>query len=118
MALEERNDLTFQGWKSVDRVRPDAAVRAFRAEPPTAEHADHRFEHRSIPLVLVHVEDGMELPPAGRTGVGVPMYRHREAAFAVDESDDPTRIELEYRRRSGFLLIVRTGRIFTAHASP
>jgi hypothetical protein len=43
------------------------------------------------------------------------MYRHRKGTFAIDESDDPARIELEYRRRSGFLLIVRTGRIFTAH---
>src|SRR5262249_60512409 len=74
MALEERNDVTLQGWKSVDRVRPDAAVRPFRAESPTAEHADHRFEHCSIPLALLDVEDGREFPPACRARVGGPLY--------------------------------------------
>ena len=43
----------------------------------------------------------------------ITMHRDREAAFAVDEADDPLRIELTLA--SGFLLIVRTGRIVTAH---
>jgi len=36
--------------------------------------------------------------------------RNAEAAFAVDEADDPL------RETWPFLLIVRTGRIFTSHA--
>ena len=37
-------------------------------------------------------------------------HRDREAALAVDEADDPL------REPWPFLLIARTGRIFTAHA--
>jgi len=65
--------------------------------------------------VLVHVEGGMELPTTGGPSVRVPVDRDGEATFSVDEAGHPARIELE-RRACGFLLIVRTGRIVTAHA--
>jgi hypothetical protein len=67
--------------------------------------------------MLVDVKDRVKLPPACRGCVDVPVNGHRETAFAVDEPNDPERIELEYRRSSGFLLIVRTGRIFTTHGA-
>ncbi len=82
---------------------------------PHPKTVDECSEHCSIPLVLVDVEDRVELPPVRRFGEGVPVYRHRETSFTVDESHDPARIELEHSRRRGFLLIVRTGRIFTVH---
>ena len=65
-----------------------------------------------MPLVLVNLEGGMELPPAGLPDVRIPMDRDAEASLAVDESDDPRSIE---RDAGSFLLIVRTGRIVTAH---
>ena len=69
-----------------------------------------------MPLVLVHVEDRVQLPPARRTRVlRIPVDGDRETSLAVDESDDPARIELE-PRLDGFLLIVRTGRIVTTHS--
>ena len=58
----------------------------------------------------------MELPSTGATGEPIAVDRDAEAAFSVDESHNPLRIELEPRLR-GFLLIVRTGRIVTAHAA-
>ena len=42
------------------------------------------------------------------------MDRDAEASLPVDEADDPLRFE---RDAGGFLLIVRTGRIVTAHAA-
>src|SRR5207253_2428127 len=70
-------------------------------------------EHRSIPDVLVHVEDGMELPAARSHRKVIAVDRYGEAAFAVHEANDPTRIER--RARCGFLLIVPTRRIVTDH---
>ena len=43
----------------------------------------------------------------------ITVYRHGKASLAVDKADDPVRIE--FRNLLGFLLIVRTGWIFTAH---
>ena len=64
--------------------------------------------------MLVHVEDGMELPSPGGTGVRVAVDRDAEASLTVDEATDPSGIELSVEPCS-FLLIVRTDRIFTAH---
>jgi hypothetical protein len=65
-------------------------------------------------LVLRDVEHRMELPSARRSSVRVAVDRDREASFSVDEPRHPARIEIEHRP-DGFLLIVRTGWIFTAH---
>jgi len=73
MAFEEGHDVLFLGDKTVDRERPHAAVRTLRAEPSASEHAHESFEHDSIPLMLVDVKDGLQLPPACRHGVGVPV---------------------------------------------
>ena len=45
--------------------------------------------------VLVHLEDGVELPSAASPHVRIPVDRDGEATFSVDEPDDPARIELE-----------------------
>ena len=59
------------------------------------------------PFALDHCESRLNLPtePARM----VPEDRNAEATFAVDEADDPL------REFWPFLLIVRTGRIVTAH---
>jgi hypothetical protein len=44
------------------------------------------------------------------------MHRDAEAAFTVYEPNNPLGIEHDLRNGS-FLLIVRTGRIFTAHGA-
>src|SRR5205085_2590061 len=116
VALEERDDATVELRHAVDGVGQHCAARTLRADDSAAEEPDQLLEHRSIQLVLVDVEDGVQLPSARGTGEVVRVHRDGEATFAVDESHDPVRIELEPRTRS-FLLIVRTGRIFTAHAT-
>ena len=65
-------------------------------------------------VVLIHLEDRLHLPVAGRADVRIAMDAHTEAALAVHKADDPLRIELEWL--GGFLLIIRTGRIVTAHS--
>ena len=61
------------------------------------------------PRSLDHAEVRLNLPT--ETTTAVPEDRNTEAAFAVDEADDPL---LE---TWPFLLIGRTGRIVTAHAT-
>ena len=58
-------------------------------------------------LSLNHCERRLNLP--ADTTRAVPKDWNAEAAFAVDEADDPL------RKSWPFLLIARTGRIFTAH---
>jgi hypothetical protein len=48
----------------------------------------------------------------------VAVHRYREAAFAIHEASYPFGIELFNTRQQGFLLIVRTGWIFTDHVKP
>ena len=67
-------------------------------------------------LVLVNVEDRLELPSSVSIHHRTVMHRHTEATFAVHEPNDPVGIE-HIVRTGSFLLIVRTGRIFTAHVS-
>jgi hypothetical protein len=59
-------------------------------------------------LSLDHRERRLNLPTCAARAI--PKDRNTEAAFAVDEADDPL------RETWPFLLIVRTGRIFTIHA--
>ena len=64
--------------------------------------------------VLIDVEYGMDLPSPRLAHIWVSVKGDAEATFSVHESHDPMRIELKPRPHS-FLLIVRTGRIVTAH---
>jgi hypothetical protein len=68
-----------------------------------------QLERRKTPLSLHHRKPRLHLPPT--THALVSLNRATEAAFTVDEADDPL------RDLWPFLLIVRTGRIFTAHVS-
>ena len=68
-------------------------------------------------LVLVDVEYRLELPSPVPVHHRVSMYRNGEATLAIHKSSDP--VGIEHKTRNGsFLLIVRTGWIFTAHAAP
>ncbi len=65
-------------------------------------------------VMLVDVESRLELPssvPVHRFGT---MNGHGETTFAIHRPNDPVGIEHNARTHS-FLLIVRTGRIFTVH---
>jgi hypothetical protein len=66
-------------------------------------------QYLHAPRSLDDAEVGLHLP--AQTTRCVPEDRHAEAAFAVDEADDPL---LE---SWPFLLIGRTGRIVTAHVT-
>ena len=66
-------------------------------------------------LVLVDVEDRLKLPASVTMHHRTSMYRDRKATFAIHKSNNPVGIE-HVARTGSFLLIVRTGWIFTAHA--
>ena len=76
---------------------------------PAPEHLDEEFERRSGGRRLSHRELVLDLPAEPATRVA--HYRDRKAALAVDEADSPLLDPWP------FLLIVRTGRIFTPHKS-
>ena len=66
-------------------------------------------------LVLIDLKDGRQLPSAVPAHHRVAMNRNGKTTFAVDKSDNP--VGFEHQARNGsFLLIVRTGWIFTTHA--
>ncbi len=76
---------------------------------PAPEHLEEEFERRPGGRRLSHRELVLDLPAELATQVA--HYRDREAALAVDEPDSPLLDPWP------FLLIVRTGRIFTLHCS-
>jgi hypothetical protein len=65
-------------------------------------------------LVLVDLEVRLELPTPVPVHHRTSMYRDREATFTIHESNNPVGIE-HVARTGSFLLIVRTGWIFTVH---
>ena len=64
--------------------------------------------------VLRHLEDRIDLPAWCAPHKRIAVNRDGEATFSIDETHDPLRMQSS-GRASGFLLIVPTGRIFTAH---
>ena len=115
--LEERNHRIGEIAQPADREGHHRAVRSFAVQVPAAEVGRDPLEHIAIRLVLGHLEDWRELPASGASGIRlVAVDAHREAPLAVDEPNDPPRIE-SLMRFFGFLLIVRTDRIFTIHAT-
>ena len=116
MAFEERQYCRLQVPERFNREGQNAAPWAFRANSPAAESRDHRFENLTVVLVLIDVEYRLKLPAPVPMHHRTSMYRNREATFAIHETSDP--VGIEHKTRDGsFLLIVRTGWIFTAHAN-
>jgi hypothetical protein len=72
-----------------------------------AEELFHSVKNTYALLSLNDRECRLDLPT--HTTRSIPKDRNAETAFAVDEADDPL------RKAWPFLLIVRTGRIFTFH---
>ena len=65
-------------------------------------------------LVLVDVEHRLKLPTSVPVHHRTAMHRYREATFAIHKTNNP--VGIEHKTRNGsFLLIVRTGWIFTSH---
>ena len=75
--------------------------------PATLELLDERLECRPRARCLSHRELVLDLP--AESAPGVANHGNREAALTVDEADDPLLDTWP------FLLIVRTGWVFTAH---
>ena len=66
-------------------------------------------------LVLVDVENRLKLPTPISVHHRTAMHRDGEATLTVHKTNDP--VGIEHKTRNGsFLLIVRTGWIFTSHA--
>jgi hypothetical protein len=74
---------------------------------PAPEHLNEELECRPGGRRLTDRELMLDLP--AEPAVRVAHYRDREAALAVHKADDPLLDTWP------FLLIARTGRIFTAH---
>ncbi len=89
------------------QVFPVVIVTSAAADMATFEEPLQLVQDMHGPGSLDHAEVRLNLPT--ETTTVVPEDRNTEAAFAVDEADDPL---LE---SWPFLLIVRTGRIVTAH---
>ena len=73
----------------------------------TYKEALQIMQHIGAPLSLNDREARLDLPT--EPARSVPEDRNAEAALAVDKADDPL------RETQPFLLIVRTGQIFTTH---
>ena len=116
MALEEREDGRLLG--------PFASERRTSRRCSSVPSAGHGHRRRSEPVPRAPLDTsragrrGRPAEVASRQSTGRSGSREsrRKTPFAVDESHDLVRIELEPRTHS-FLLIVRTGRIVTAHVS-
>ena len=111
--FEEWNDPCCEVRQSLDGI--PVHVFPVVVEAPIDRHGTASEELLQItqyvraPSSLNHNELRLDLPTEPRRAI--PEDRDREASFAVDEADDPL---LESRP---FLLIARTRRIVTAHAS-
>ena len=82
-------------------------VSAVSVDGSASEEISEQFEHGKAPCSLHHRKSRLHLPSATHSFVA--LNRAAEAAFSVDEADDPLLYPWP------FLLIVRTDRIFTAH---
>src|SRR6185437_8039681 len=69
--LEERNDVRLEVDQTVNRVGTHVAPGSLGADTSAPEHWNQVLEHSSIPLMLIDVENGVQLPPACRLCVGV-----------------------------------------------
>ena len=113
MCFEKRNDRPDEVTEGPDAVAvqvfPVVIVTSVAADVAASEEPLQLVQNPHAPASLDHREVGLDLP--AETTRSVPEDRNTEAAFAVDEADDPL---LE---SWPFLLIGRTDRIVTAHAT-
>ena len=109
--FEERDDAALQiiegSHHEVVHCFPMIVPPAVSADSAAPEEPLQEVQDLFALLPLNHRERGLHLPTQSTRSI--PEDRNAEAAFAVDKADDPLRDSWP------FLLIVRTGRIFTAH---
>lgn len=112
MCFEKRNDRPNEITEGPDAVSvqvfPMVIVTSVAAHVAALEKLLQLVQNLHAPRSLYHAEVRLYLPT--KPTAAVPEDRNTEAAFAVDEADDPL---LE---SWPFLLIGRTDRIVTAHA--
>jgi len=112
MLFEERHDAVRQVLEAPDiesvQVLSVVVVASVDADATALEELLHVLEDTHALGSLHHSEVRLDLP--AQTTLAVAEDRNAEAAFTVDEADDPL---LESRP---FLLIARTRRIVTGHA--
>ena len=82
-------------------------VSSIPVDATTSKVVSNQLQDLDAPLSLDNCEHGLQLPSDSHNGVT--LDRTAEAAFTVDEADDPLLDTWP------FLLIARTGRVFTAH---
>src|SRR4051812_41897644 len=75
MALEEGQHRCLDLAERIDRVGPHAALGSLGPQPAGTEERDESFEHISMILMLVDVEDGMELPATGTPRIEIAVHR-------------------------------------------
>jgi hypothetical protein len=111
VCFEERDHMLAKISVAADpkpiHVFPVVVVPAVAADRTTFEEPLQRVQNLHTPRSLYDRELGLDLPTESTRSIA--EDRNAEAAFAVDEADDPL------RNYWPFLLIVRTGRIVTIH---
>ena len=113
MGIEERDHRPDKILAAVDAEDRDTRCWALRSYAPATEEADECVQdQRRVPM-LRYLEDRVDLPTK-RTHTVVLVDRYGEATLSIDEAHYPLGVEREHWCCS-FLLIVRTGRIFTEH---
>ena len=114
MFFEERDDDLQQIAPTLHREAEErfvmVVVTTVLDHRSAAELLEEEIDGRPGGCGLGHRELVLDLPAESATRVS--NHRDREAAFTVDEADDPLLDTWP------FLLIVRTGWIFTAHTPP
>jgi hypothetical protein len=110
ISFEERNDVTHQITESSDfvpiQMLPVVVMSPIDEDVTASEELLHIMQNMHTPRSLYDYEDRLYLPAESVRGIAI--ERHAEAAFTVNETDDPL---LE---SWPFLLIVRTRHVFTA----
>jgi hypothetical protein len=109
--FEERDDAVWQVSKGSHIVSIEilsmVVVTPVDEDVTAAEVLLQIVKNNHAPRALNYRKTRLDLP--AKPIAGIPKERNTEAAFTVDEADDPL---LDFWP---FLLIARTGRVFTAH---
>jgi hypothetical protein len=112
MFFEKRDDPELQITEGSHRIPmhcfPMIVVSVVTTNLSASEEPLHEVKHLDALLSLNHCERRLNLPTCAARVISKDW--NAEAAFAVDETDDPL------RETWPFLLIVRTGRNFTTPA--
>jgi hypothetical protein len=115
--IEERQHVSDDVLHAIDRVHEDIGLPPFVSYSTDAEHAHESFEHPPVAPVLRHLKCWDDLYASSPPHMWISVDRDREATFSVDEPAYPLGMEFDALQlaTSGFLLIVPTGRVITAH---